>query len=138
MFRDSNSSEPLPVFASLPQVYRLLNLLLVFIERNLFLAKFIADVSKMMPPETLIPAPSQETASLVKQLAGPSTGKAGSVATRFTLARQTSSHHCVRLAQDQSEINRIIAEASKGSKFYEASRLCLLRYQVKPEPTTSE
>jgi hypothetical protein len=26
-----------------------------------------------------------------------------------------------RLAADQSEINRIIAEASKGSKFYEAS-----------------
>lgn len=44
--------------------------------------------------------PSQETASLVKRLAGPSTGKAG-------------------LAKDQTEINRIIAEASKGSKFYE-------------------
>ncbi|KII92789.1 hypothetical protein PLICRDRAFT_51133 [Plicaturopsis crispa FD-325 SS-3] len=46
------------------------------------------------------PAPSQETASLVKRLAGPSTNKAG-------------------LALDQSEINRIIAEASKGSKFYD-------------------
>ncbi|KAJ6586882.1 IMS-domain-containing protein [Mycena vulgaris] len=44
--------------------------------------------------------PSQETASLVKRLAGPSTGKAG-------------------LAKDQAEINRIIADASKGSKFYE-------------------
>ncbi|KAJ7462246.1 IMS-domain-containing protein [Mycena galericulata] len=44
--------------------------------------------------------PSQETASLVKRLAGPSTGKAG-------------------LAKDQCEINRIIADASKGSKFYE-------------------
>ncbi|KIL62574.1 hypothetical protein M378DRAFT_12776 [Amanita muscaria Koide BX008] len=44
--------------------------------------------------------PSQETDSLVKRLAGPSTGKAG-------------------LAKDQTEINRIIAEASKGSKFYE-------------------
>ncbi|KAG6866757.1 hypothetical protein C0991_011416 [Blastosporella zonata] len=43
---------------------------------------------------------SQETASLVSRLAGPSTGKAG-------------------LAKDQTEINRIIAEASKGSKFYE-------------------
>ncbi|KAF9459808.1 hypothetical protein BDZ94DRAFT_1284217 [Collybia nuda] len=43
---------------------------------------------------------SQETTSLVKRLAGPSTGKAG-------------------LAKDQTEINRIIAEASKGSKFYE-------------------
>ncbi|KIJ49550.1 hypothetical protein M422DRAFT_27916 [Sphaerobolus stellatus SS14] len=38
--------------------------------------------------------------SLVKRLAGPSTGKAG-------------------LAKDQTEINRIIAEASKGSKFYD-------------------
>ncbi|TFK44337.1 hypothetical protein BDQ12DRAFT_694850 [Crucibulum laeve] len=44
--------------------------------------------------------PSQESASLVKRLAGPSSGKAG-------------------LAKDQSEINRIIAEVSKGSKFYE-------------------
>ncbi|KAF8348380.1 DNA/RNA polymerase [Amanita rubescens] len=43
---------------------------------------------------------SQETESLVKRLAGPSTGKAG-------------------LAKDQTEINRIIADASKGSKFYE-------------------
>ncbi|KAG6920254.1 hypothetical protein DXG01_005023 [Tephrocybe rancida] len=43
---------------------------------------------------------SQETASLVTRLAGPSTGKAG-------------------LAKDQTEINRIIAEASKGSKFYD-------------------
>lgn len=39
-------------------------------------------------------------ASLVKRLAGPSTGKAG-------------------LAMDQTEINRIIAEASKGSPFFE-------------------
>ncbi|KAJ7703238.1 hypothetical protein B0H17DRAFT_96698 [Mycena rosella] len=44
--------------------------------------------------------PSQETASLVKRLAGPSIGKAG-------------------LAKDQADINRIIADASKGSKFYE-------------------
>ncbi|KAJ7346571.1 hypothetical protein DFH08DRAFT_868602 [Mycena albidolilacea] len=43
---------------------------------------------------------SQETASLVKRLAGPSTGKAG-------------------LAKDQEDINRIIADVSKGSKFYE-------------------
>ncbi|KAJ6475326.1 DNA/RNA polymerase [Mycena vitilis] len=43
---------------------------------------------------------SQETASLVKRLAGPSTGKAG-------------------LAKDQQDINRIIADVSKGSKFYE-------------------
>ncbi|KAF8210189.1 hypothetical protein K438DRAFT_1959463 [Mycena galopus ATCC 62051] len=46
------------------------------------------------------PAASQETASLVKRLAGPSTGKAG-------------------LAKDQEDINRIIADVSKGSKFYE-------------------
>ncbi|GJJ06399.1 hypothetical protein Clacol_000590 [Clathrus columnatus] len=41
--------------------------------------------------------------SLVKRLAGPSTGKAG-------------------LAKDQTEINRIIAQASKGSKFFENER----------------
>ncbi|KAJ7096363.1 IMS-domain-containing protein [Mycena epipterygia] len=46
------------------------------------------------------PPPSQESASLVKRLAGPSTGKAG-------------------LAKDQANINRIIADVSKGSKFYE-------------------
>jgi DNA polymerase kappa len=39
-------------------------------------------------------------ASLVTRLAGPSTGKAG-------------------LAKDQTEINRIIAEASIGSPFFE-------------------
>ncbi|KIM45299.1 hypothetical protein M413DRAFT_441982 [Hebeloma cylindrosporum] len=44
--------------------------------------------------------PSQETESLVRRLAGPSSGKAG-------------------LAKDQREINRIISEVSKGSKFYE-------------------
>ncbi|KAF9793195.1 hypothetical protein BJ322DRAFT_997410 [Thelephora terrestris] len=43
---------------------------------------------------------SQTSESLVHRLAGPSTGKAG-------------------LAKDQTEINRIIAEASKGSRFYE-------------------
>ncbi|TBU33633.1 DNA/RNA polymerase [Dichomitus squalens] len=43
---------------------------------------------------------TQATDSLVRRLAGPSTNKAG-------------------LAKDQTEINRIIAEASKGSKFYE-------------------
>ncbi|KAK7057229.1 IMS-domain-containing protein [Favolaschia claudopus] len=46
------------------------------------------------------PLPSQETASLVKRLAGPSTGKAG-------------------LSKDQTDINRVIADVSKGSKFYE-------------------
>lgn len=44
--------------------------------------------------------PSQTSESLLHRLAGPSTGKAG-------------------LAKDQTEINRIIAEASKGSRFYE-------------------
>ncbi|KAI0085191.1 IMS-domain-containing protein [Irpex rosettiformis] len=43
---------------------------------------------------------SQDTASFLRRLAGPSVMKAG-------------------LAKDQTEINRIIAEASKGSKFYE-------------------
>ncbi|KIK67147.1 hypothetical protein GYMLUDRAFT_37190 [Collybiopsis luxurians FD-317 M1] len=43
---------------------------------------------------------SSQSKSLLKRLAGPSSGKAG-------------------LTTDQSEINRIIAEASKGSKFYE-------------------
>ncbi|RXW21284.1 hypothetical protein EST38_g4573 [Candolleomyces aberdarensis] len=46
------------------------------------------------------PQPSQQTDSLLRRLAGPSATKAG-------------------LALDQSEINRIIAEVSKGSKFYE-------------------
>ncbi|KAI0075742.1 DNA/RNA polymerase [Panus rudis PR-1116 ss-1] len=46
------------------------------------------------------PPSSQATDSLLKRLAGPSTTKAG-------------------LAKDQTEINRIIAEASKGSKYYE-------------------
>ncbi|KAJ3999637.1 IMS-domain-containing protein [Lentinula boryana] len=45
------------------------------------------------------PAPSQSR-SLLKRLAGPSSTKAG-------------------LTNDQSDINRIIAEASKGSKYYE-------------------
>ncbi|CAE6515988.1 unnamed protein product [Rhizoctonia solani] len=44
--------------------------------------------------------PSTQPDSLLKRLSGPSSGKAG-------------------LAKDQTEINRIIAEVSKGSKFYE-------------------
>ncbi|KAF6760313.1 DNA polymerase kappa [Ephemerocybe angulata] len=52
-----------------------------------------------MAPEDA-PEPSQQTDSLLRRLAGASVTKAG-------------------LALDQSEINRIIAEASKGSKFYE-------------------
>ncbi|KAG8677958.1 hypothetical protein FRC08_018186 [Ceratobasidium sp. 394] len=43
---------------------------------------------------------SSQTDSLLKRLSGPSSGKAG-------------------LAKDQAEINKIIAEVSKGSKFYE-------------------
>ncbi|KAI1795665.1 DNA/RNA polymerase [Ganoderma leucocontextum] len=46
------------------------------------------------------PPPTLPSDSLVRRLAGPSTNKAG-------------------LAKDQTEVNRIIAEASKGSKFYE-------------------
>ncbi|RPD54731.1 DNA/RNA polymerase [Lentinus tigrinus ALCF2SS1-7] len=46
------------------------------------------------------PSSTPDTDSLVRRLAGPSTTKAG-------------------LAKDQTEINKIIAEASKGSKFYE-------------------
>ncbi|CAE6434629.1 unnamed protein product [Rhizoctonia solani] len=44
--------------------------------------------------------PDTQSASLLKRLSGPSSGKAG-------------------LAKDQTEINKIIAEVSKGSKFYE-------------------
>ncbi|KAL5528151.1 hypothetical protein ACEPAF_7287 [Sanghuangporus sanghuang] len=54
----------------------------------------------MTEKDASVPEPSQDTASLVKRLAGPSVTKAG-------------------LAKDQTEINRIIAEVSKGSKFYE-------------------
>ncbi|KAI0036965.1 hypothetical protein K488DRAFT_75721 [Vararia minispora EC-137] len=46
------------------------------------------------------PDASQDTASLLHRLAGPSSNKAG-------------------LAKDQSEINKTIAEVSKGSAFYE-------------------
>ncbi|KZT10718.1 DNA/RNA polymerase [Laetiporus sulphureus 93-53] len=53
-----------------------------------------------MHDEVIAPNPSPDSESLVKRLAGPSTTKAG-------------------LAKDQSEINRIIAEVSRGSKFYE-------------------
>jgi hypothetical protein len=44
------------------------------------------------------------TDSLVHRLAGPSSGKAG-------------------LARDQTEINKIIAKTSKGSKYYEVGIL---------------
>ncbi|CAE6431558.1 unnamed protein product [Rhizoctonia solani] len=44
--------------------------------------------------------PPTQSESLLKRLSGPSSGKAG-------------------LAKDQTEINKIIAEVSKGSKFYE-------------------
>ncbi|KAH7888691.1 IMS-domain-containing protein [Phlebopus sp. FC_14] len=55
--------------------------------------KFVVD-------QRQLPEPSQDSASLLKRLAGPSSTKAG-------------------LSKDQSEINRIIVEVSKGSKFYE-------------------
>ncbi|KAJ3971769.1 DNA/RNA polymerase [Lentinula raphanica] len=57
------------------------------------------------------PAPSQSK-SLLKRLAGPSSTKAG---------QPPNAHNVLSLTTDQSEINRIIAEASKGSKYYEAS-----------------
>ncbi|KAI0762097.1 DNA/RNA polymerase [Trametes elegans] len=46
------------------------------------------------------PSSTADTDSLLRRLAGPSVNKAG-------------------LAKDQTEINRVIAEVSKGSKFYE-------------------
>ncbi|KAF9263393.1 DNA/RNA polymerase [Marasmius fiardii PR-910] len=55
------------------------------------------DEEKQAPVELQL---SQDSASLLKRLAGPSSGKAG-------------------LTKDQTDINRIIADASKGSKFYE-------------------
>ncbi|TFY61207.1 hypothetical protein EVJ58_g4658 [Rhodofomes roseus] len=63
------------------------------------------------------PEPSQQTDSLLRRLAGPSVNKAGQVIVRF--GRYLCIELFNRLAKDQSEINRIIAEASKGSKFYE-------------------
>lgn len=60
---------------------------------------------------------SQETESLVRRLAGPSSGKAGSVLRNFV--QDMSYKLSFRLSKDQSEINRIIADVSKGSKFYE-------------------
>ncbi|KAI0355704.1 DNA/RNA polymerase [Trametes cingulata] len=54
-----------------------------------------------MPDQDLKPPSSTpDSESLLRRLAGPSVNKAG-------------------LAKDQTEINRIIAEVSKGSKFYE-------------------
>lgn len=62
---------------------------------------------------------SQETDSLVKRLAGPSTGKAGYYCFRNISRMKYLTLRLTRLAKDQTEINRIIADASKGSKFYE-------------------
>jgi DNA polymerase kappa len=82
-----------------------------------------------MDSETKPPDPSQDTASLVHRLAGPSTGKAGLVpySIGYSLYLYMPNQlmnatllYSARLAKDQTEINRIIAEASKGSKFYEA------------------
>jgi hypothetical protein len=72
------------------------------------------------------PESSQETDSLVKRLAGPSTGKAGFVNLLYFRSLCFTEPTC-RLAKDQTEINRIIAEASKGSKFYE---VCASQLQV--------
>jgi DNA polymerase kappa len=73
---------------------------------------------------TAAEAPSSQTASLVRRLAGPSTGKAGYIHPSALTTALVLTHF--RLATDQSEINRIIAEASKGSKFYEVRPVELL------------
>ncbi|KAF9241588.1 IMS-domain-containing protein [Melanogaster broomeanus] len=65
------------------------------------------------------PEPSQDSASLLKRLAGPSSTKAG-------------------LAKDQDAINRIIAEVSKGSKFYEASGFCSNANEKRKDKELSE
>ncbi|KAF5321415.1 hypothetical protein D9619_001442 [Psilocybe cf. subviscida] len=63
------------------------------------------------------PQASQQTDSLVRRLAGPSSGKAGLVH-MLSISNVTSQRES-SLVKDQTEINRIIAEASKGSAFYE-------------------
>ncbi|KAK1236311.1 hypothetical protein PQX77_000427 [Marasmius sp. AFHP31] len=63
-----------------------------------------SDNDEKHPSTSTEPQASQDSASLLKRLAGPSSGKAG-------------------LTKDQTDINRIIADASKGSKFYEARHL---------------
>jgi DNA polymerase kappa len=67
----------------------------------------------------LQPEHSQEASSLILRLAGPSTTKAGYVSkctVRATVPHETPHNS---LSTEQTEINRIIADASKGSKFYE-------------------
>ncbi|KAI8993891.1 DNA/RNA polymerase [Trametes punicea] len=58
------------------------------------------EINGMAGKAVTPPASTPDSDSLLRRLAGPSVTKAG-------------------LAKDQTEINRIIAEVSKGSKFYE-------------------
>lgn len=74
----------------------------------------VTQMSSENPPERLAD-------SLLNRLAGPSSGKAGSVLNSFTFNAVYS--RTLRLAKDQTEINRIISEVSKGSKFYEVRTL---------------
>ena len=72
-------------------------------------------MSSENPPERLAD-------SLVNRLAGPSSGKAGSVwMVAVTFNAVYSRTHS--LAKDQTEINRVISEVSKGSKFYDVRTL---------------
>lgn len=66
-----------------------------------------------------MPPASQDSASFLRRLAGPSIMKAGSVMLRYQGPPSWFNCYVIRLSKDQTEINRIIAEASKGSKFYE-------------------
>lgn len=77
---------------------------------------------KMHPQKDIKPPEaSQDSASFLRRLAGPSIMKAGYVpASREDCMGLTA---IGRLAKDQTDINRIIAEASKGSKFYEVRAL---------------
>jgi len=63
------------------------------------------------------PGGSQAPDSLLHRMAGPSSGKAGQVA--LANPKHNLIVTILSLAKDQTEINHIILEASKGSKFYE-------------------
>jgi len=73
------------------------------------------------------PGPSSSQTSLLKRLAGPSSTKAGCVPSPAQSWSRVASNIRIlkrdRLSKDQTEINRIIADVSKGSKFYEAGTL---------------
>ena len=71
---------------------------------------------------------SQEPTSLVLRLAGPSTTKAGYVGTSCLYPPLGSKASHASLSTEQTEINRIIADASKGSKFYEVHLVAIQEY----------